>query len=84
MARSTAVVLGIGAVTMVNQSVLHDRPVDWRVPIATGLAAGALALIEKVSPEVALGIAWLAAVTALVAPMGGLPSPIQTVAKEWR
>jgi hypothetical protein len=83
MAQTTGPVLAIGAVTVLNQSVFHDRPMDWRIPIATGAAAAALALIEKAAPGVAEGIAWLALATVLLTRINGVASPTESFLAWW-
>ena len=65
MAKSTGPMLAVGGLTMANQSIAHDRPVDWRIPVATGLAIGVLALIERASEPLALGLAYTALITVL-------------------
>jgi hypothetical protein len=39
MSRTIGPVLATGALTIANQTVFNGKPMDWRVPIATGLAA---------------------------------------------
>lgn len=64
---------------MVNQSVFHDKPVDWRVPIATGLAGIGFSLFERVSPDVAVILAWTALVTVLITRTDpNVPSPTES------
>lgn len=67
MARSTGPILAVGGITLANQVLLAKEPqdIDWRIPIATAIAAGGLALFERVSPELAVGLAWIALVTVL-------------------
>lgn len=82
--RSTGPMLAVGAVTVANQSLINSEPIDWRIPIATGLAAGALALIENAVPEIAVGVAWLALVTVLFVRLKpGVPSPTESLMKWW-
>lgn len=63
MARSTGPILAVGAVTLINRTVFNGQSVDWRVPIATALATGILALGEKIWPAGAVGVAWIALFT---------------------
>lgn len=67
MARSTGPMLAVGAITVANQSLLakDQQPIDWRIPIGTAIAAGGLALLERVSEPLAVGLAWVALVTVL-------------------
>lgn len=82
--RSTGPILAIGAITVANQSLIHDEPIDWRIPIATGLAAGVFALAEKAVPDLAVGIAWVALATVLLARVKpGVPSPTESLLKWW-
>jgi hypothetical protein len=71
--------LAIGAVTVVNRSIVGNDPIDWRVPIAAGAAAVVLAAIEKGSPEFAVGLAWLALLTTVLTPLGGRRAPAETI-----
>jgi hypothetical protein len=59
--------LAVGAITIANQSLLakDQQPIDWRIPIGTAIAAGGLALLERVSEPLAVGLAWVALVTVL-------------------
>jgi hypothetical protein len=67
MARSTGPILAVGAISIANQTLLAKKPVeiDWRIPIGTAVAAGGLALLERVSEGLAVGLAWIALVTVL-------------------
>lgn len=82
--RSTGPILAVGAITVANQSILHDQPIDWRVPIATGIAVGIFSLIEHAWPDGAVGLAWLALVTTIFVPLTpGVPPPAQSLAAWW-
>ena len=84
MARSTGPVLAIGAITLGNEAILHNQPINWRVPIATGIAAGLLALLEHASEDIAVGIAWLGLLTLLVARVDPkTPSPAESLLAWW-
>ena len=84
MAESTGIILAVGAGTMVNESVFQNRPIDWRVPIATGFAAGIFALGERAWPGGVVGLAWLALISTLfVRIRPGVPSPIETALTFW-
>lgn len=84
MAKSTGVILAIGAVTLVNESIFQDRPIDWRVPIATGFAAGIFALMERGWESGAVGLAWLALMATLfVRIKPDQPAPIETALAYW-
>lgn len=84
MAQTTGPILAIGAITLANQSVFHDEDVDWRIPIATGLAAGMFTLAEKAWPEGAKGIAWVALISVLFVRLNpSVPSPVESALKWW-
>ena len=64
-----------GGLTFGNRWILgppHEP--DFRVLLGTAIAAGGLSLFSHVSMELATGIAWIAVVTVLVAPISGHPS----------
>jgi hypothetical protein len=69
MARSTAPILAVGAITITNKSLLakEQQPIDFHVVLATGVAAIGLGLLEKVSEGLAVGLAWVALVAVLFA-----------------
>jgi hypothetical protein len=69
MARSTGPILAVGAVTIANQSLLakEQQPIDFRIVVGTAIAAGGLALLERLSEGLAVGIAYVALITVLFA-----------------
>lgn len=82
--RTTGPILAIGGITLVNQSVIHDKPVDWRVPIAAGLAAGLFGLFEKAWEDAAVGVAYVALVTMLFTrTQKDVPSPVESFNDWW-
>jgi hypothetical protein len=82
MAASTGPVLAIGAITMVNRSVFNLKPVDWRVPIATLIAAGLFNLAERAIGGAAVGIAWLALTAVVLTRVDpSVPSPAESAVK---
>ena len=84
MAASTGPVLAMGAITMLNENVFHGQPVDWKVPIATGLLAGVMALIEKASPALATGLVWIGMATILLTRVNpDVPSPTESFVSWW-
>lgn len=84
MARSTMPILAVGGITVFNQTILNGQEIDWRVPVATAFAAGALALIEKPLPTFAVGVSWIALVTVLLARVDPrTPAPVETLLKAW-
>jgi hypothetical protein len=84
MSQTTGPVLAMGAITIVNQTVFNDRPMDWRVPIATGLLAVGFSWGERVWPKGALILAWtgvVAVVLTRVQPT--VPSPTESALAWW-
>lgn len=85
MAKSTGIILAIGGITLANQSVLHGQPVDMRVPVATGIAAAAFALLERGNEKLVVGIAWIALLTVVFARVDPkIPSPTESLLKYWK
>ena len=85
MARSTGPILAMGAITLGNASIIHGRPVDWRIPIATGLTVGVFALAERGAPDVVVGLAWLALMTSFLVPIfPGVPTPAESIINYWQ
>ena len=73
-----------GGITFLNQWLGNNKPpqTEIRVLLATGIAAAGLALVEQIpgfSP-LAVGIAWIAFATMMLAPLNG-NSPIQNLSK---
>lgn len=83
MAETTGPIIATGAVTILNQTVLHGRPMDWRIPIATGVAVGAFALVEKGAPQAARLAAYAALITVLFTRINGIPSPTESFLSWW-
>jgi hypothetical protein len=85
MSRSTGPILVAGGLSWANQTILApEKEVGedfWkptlRIGVATGLAAGALHGIEKLSPELAVGIAYITLVTVLFVRMNNKPTPLE-------
>jgi thiamine monophosphate synthase len=80
MARSTGPILAVGGITLANRHLLAKKPadeIDWRIPVGTAIAAGGLALLERASEGLAVGIAYIALVAVLFArldPKAGAPA----------
>lgn len=84
MSQTTGVVLATGALTIVNESVFHEQDVDWRIPVATGLAAVGFSLAERVWPTGAQILAWTAFLTILLARTDPhVPSPVESAVHWW-
>ncbi len=85
MAATTGPILAIGAITMANQSVFNNKPVDWRVPVATGVAAAMFSLAERAWPQGARMLAWAALVSVLLTRLDpAVPSPVESALTWWR
>lgn len=84
MSQTTGPVLAIGAVTIANQTIFHDQPMDWRVPVATGLATIGFNFAERAWPKGAVILAWTALITVLVTrTQPSVPSPVESAADWW-
>jgi hypothetical protein len=84
MAKSTGIILAVGGVTVFNQVILIKKEIDWRVPVATGFAAMAFSLLEKVNQTLTVGVAWVALLTVLLVRIDPKqPAPVETLLKTW-
>lgn len=86
MAASTGPVLMAGAITAANELIFAPLAgqriqFNWRLVPATGLAALALAGLEKAAPKFAVGLAWLALAVVFIVPLGNAPTPLENVTK---
>lgn len=82
MARSTGPVLAIGGITVLNRTVFNGQAMDWRIPIATGIAAGLLALAENAIGNGAVYIAYLALAAVVLSRVDPtVPSPAESALK---
>jgi hypothetical protein len=82
MAGSTAPILLTGGTTMLSD-YLQGMGVKWNVALATGIAAGIFALLEKADPPLVVGLAWLAFVGSMVTPRGTAKPPIEVFLTQW-
>ena len=82
MAKSTAPILLTGGMEFANDYLVNGT-FQVRVLLATGIAAGGLALVEQIPgmAPIASGIAWIAFITLMFTSTGGKPSPVQTIGK---
>lgn len=79
MADSTTPIIAVGAITMVNRSIFNGKPVDWKVPIATGISVGMFALLEKAVPKMAVALAWTAVLAITITRIDpSVPSPAES------
>jgi hypothetical protein len=84
MSRTTGPILALGTITVVNATVFNDRPMDWRVPVGTGLAMIGFNLAERVFPDGAQILAWTALLTAVVTRLDPrTPSPVESATAWW-
>lgn len=82
MANSTGPILAVGLIEFGNDW-LNGHGLQFRVLVATGVAAGGLAVIERIPgmAPIATGIAWISFVTLMFTRLGGKPSPVDTIQK---
>lgn len=82
--RSTGPILAVGAITLGNSVIVNKQPIDWRIPIATGIAAGLLSLAEKGWEQGAVAISYLALITVLfVRVQPNVPAPVESFNTWW-
>lgn len=82
MAQTTGPVLAIGGITVLNRTVFNGKAMDWRIPIATGIAAGLFALGERAMGRGAVYVAYLAlAAVVLTRVDPAVPSPAESALK---
>jgi hypothetical protein len=83
VSRTTGPILAIGGITVANRVLFHGEPMDWRVPIATGITAMAFGLAEKAWEKGAVAMAYLALVTVLITRLDpAVPAPVETI-NQW-
>jgi hypothetical protein len=82
MPRSTGPILAVGAITVVNTTIVNGQDMNWKVPVATGIAAGTFALSEKMWKEGTVALAYLALVAVLFVRINpGVPAPTESFVK---
>jgi len=82
MAKTTGVILAVGGITLANQVIVHQQPINWAIPLGTGIAAGAFTLFEKGWEDGAVALAYLALVTVLFVRVDPkTPAPIESINK---
>jgi hypothetical protein len=85
MSRTTGPILALGVTTVINKTVFNDEEMDWRIPIATGLAMLGFNFAEKAFPDGAQVLAWTALLTTLVTRIEpGTPSPVESAVSWWK
>jgi len=76
MARTTGPILAAGAITWANETYFQEGASfkfdqSARLAVATGMAAGFLYLVERITPDLGVALAWAALATVLLVPIGG-------------
>jgi hypothetical protein len=90
MGTSTGPVVALGTITWINGAILQpDKTPDvfkfsTRVAVGTGIAAAGLSLVERASPDLARGVAFVALVTALFTRYKGRKSPVENLLTWWK
>jgi hypothetical protein len=80
MSKTTGPVLAIGGITLANELLLENKPMDWRVPIATGVSVGLFYLLEKAWADGAVALAYLALVSVMLVRLPGAKrAPIENL-----
>lgn len=83
MSKTTGPILAVGGITVVNRTVFHGEPMDWRIPIAAGIAAMGFSLAEKAWEKGAVALAWLAFISVLLTRIDpNVPAPLETL-NDW-
>lgn len=84
MSLTAGPIIAIGTITVVNASFINNKPIDWRVPIATGLATITFAGLEKINPSIFKTIAYLGLITVVFTRMQkDVPSPAESMMNWW-
>lgn len=84
MARTTGPLVAAGTATLINQTVFNKQPINWRIPIATGIAAVTFSFGERIAPRFVVGVAYIALVTTLIARVvPNQPTPVENALKWW-
>jgi hypothetical protein len=82
MAESTGPVLAVGALTLANRVIFNDQPMDWKVPVATAIAAVLFTGAENAVGRPAVYLAYLALITTVFARVDpAVPSPAESALK---
>lgn len=79
MAASTGPILAVGGITLANRVVFNDEPMDWKVPIATTIAALLFAGAERAVGKTAVHVAYLALISVVFVRVDPkVPSPAES------
>jgi hypothetical protein len=78
-------ILATGTATVINRTVFNGKPMDWRVPIATGLAAVGFSLLERAAPRFAVVLAWTTFLSVMLTRLDPtVPSPVESAYAWWK
>ncbi len=84
MAETTGPILAIGAITVANRVIVNNKDMEWRIPIATGIAAMIFALAEKGWARGVVPISYLALFSVLFVRLDkNVPAPVESFVKWW-
>lgn len=79
MSASTGPILAVGGLTLANRVVFNDKPMDWKVPIATAIAAVLFSGAERALGDTAVKLAYLALITTVFVRIDpSVPSPAES------
>lgn len=76
MSKTAAPIMGIAAISVFRDSIMGNKGLtdSFRVVAAAGIAVIAFDVLETVNSRVAVGVAYLALLTAVVVPMNNRPA----------
>lgn len=80
MAGPIGPMLAVTGISFGNQW-LGNGDLDLRILVGGAVATGGLALLGRISDELATGIAWIAFITLMFTRIGGKPSPVENIGK---
>lgn len=79
MAASTGPILAVGGLTLANRVVFNNQDMDWKIPIATAMAAVLFAGAERAVGQTAVRLAYLALITTVFVRVDpNVPSPAES------
>lgn len=83
MSASTTPIVIAGSLTALSD-YMQGHGVQFRVLLATGIAATIFSIAEPIDPSLIVGVAWLAMVGSLVVTRpNGAPSPVEVFLAKW-
>lgn len=86
MGPAADIILVTGGITAANEVLFSPlagkgASFNWRLIPATAIAALLLEGLSKLNPQIALGVAVTALITALFVPLGNAGSPVENASK---